>query len=134
MPRRTSIKSLSQIGEINMTPLIDLTFLLLITFIITFPMLEQGIPVSLPRGKAADVDQKNSRTITINAEGRIFLDKEEIAEPALTEEMKRMGAADPDTIIMVRGDEKVNYGRVASVMRILHEAKIAKVGLVTRAE
>ena len=117
-----------------MTPLIDLTFLLLITFIITFPMLEQGIPVSLPRGKAADVDQKNSRTITIDEKGKIFLDKNVIEEPALAEEMKRMGAADPDTIIMVRGDEKVNYGRVASVMRILHEAKIAKVGLVTRAE
>ncbi len=117
-----------------MTPLIDLTFLLLITFIITFPMLEQGIPVSLPRGKAMDVDQRNSRTITVDSAGEIFLDAQKITETDLAAEMARTGAADPDAIVMVRGDEKVNYGRVAAVMRILHEAKIAKVGLVTRAE
>ena len=134
MPRRTSIKALGQIAEINMTPLIDLTFLLLITFIITFPMLEQGIPVSLPRGKAQDVDQRNSRTITIDSAGEIFLDERKITEPDLAAEMSRTGAADPDTIVMVRGEERVNYGRVAAVMRILQEAKIAKVGLVTRAE
>jgi biopolymer transport protein ExbD len=53
MARRTSIRPLQELNEINMTPLIDLTFLLLITFIITMPMVEQGIPVNLPKGKSA---------------------------------------------------------------------------------
>lgn len=134
MARRTSIVALNQLSEINMTPLIDLTFLLLITFIITFPMIEQGIPVNLPRGKAADVDQHNSRSITVNDQGVLFLDKEAITESQLATEMKSLGASNPDTIVMVRGDEKVSYGKVAAVMRILHEAKIAKVGLVTQGE
>ena len=60
MPRRTSIKALGQIAEINMTPLIDLTFLLLITFIITFPMLEQGIPVYTAEELAALLEDYGS--------------------------------------------------------------------------
>jgi biopolymer transport protein TolR len=134
MARRTSIVALNQISEINMTPLIDLTFLLLITFIITFPMLEQGIPINLPRGKAQDVNQRDSRTISVNAEGALYLDNRAVSAEELTAEMERMGSADPETIIMVRGDETVAYGRVAEVMRILHTAKIARVALVTRAE
>jgi biopolymer transport protein TolR len=134
MARRTSIVALNQISEINMTPLIDLTFLLLITFIITFPMLEQGIPINLPRGKAQDVNQRDSRTISVNAEGALYLDNRAVSAEELTAEMERMGAADPETIIMVRGDETVAYGKVAEVMRILHTAKIARVALVTRAE
>jgi biopolymer transport protein TolR len=134
MARRTSIVGLHQISEINMTPLIDLTFLLLITFIITFPLLEQGIPVNLPRGKAQDIDQQNSRTISINHEGKLFLDHNAVAEEDLARQMNDLGAANPDTIVMVRGDEKVPYGRVAAVMRLLHAAKIAKVALVTQAE
>lgn len=134
MARRTSIVALNQISEINMTPLIDLTFLLLITFIITFPMLEQGIPINLPRGKAQDVNQRDSRTISVNAEGALYLDNRAVSAEELTAEMERMGSADPETIIMVRGDETVAYGKVAEVMRILHTAKIARVALVTRAE
>jgi biopolymer transport protein TolR len=134
MARRTSIVALNQIREINMTPLIDLTFLLLITFIITFPMLEQGIPINLPRGKAQDVNQRDTRTISVNAGGELFLDNRAVSAEELTAEMERMGAADPETIIMVRGDEAVAYGKVAEVMRILHTAKIARVALVTRAE
>lgn len=134
MPRRTSIVSLDEIKEINLTPLIDLTFLLLITFIITFPLIEQGIPVNLPRGKAADLQDERARTITLDATGQIYLDQRPVSRDELSTEMKALGAADPEATVMVRADERIAYGRLAELLRILHEARIARLALVTQAE
>jgi biopolymer transport protein TolR len=131
MARRSSIKPLREINEINMTPLIDLTFLLLITFIITMPLLEQGIPVNLPKGRARDMDQPVSRTITVDAEGRIYLDRVSIPLARLGEEMKALAQAEPDLTVMVRADEKLEYGKVIEVMRTLSEANVTRLGLVT---
>jgi biopolymer transport protein ExbD len=131
MARRTSIKPLQELSEINMTPLIDLTFLLLITFIITMPMLEQGIPVNLPKGKARDLDQTESRSITLDATGGLFLDNAPVSLEQLGVEMKALAASDPDTTIMVRADDKLAYGRIVEVMRILNEAQITRMALVT---
>ena len=131
MARRTSIKPLQDLSEINMTPLIDLTFLLLITFIITMPMLEQGIPVNLPKGKARDLDQNESRSITLDGTGGVFLDNAPLSLEQLATEMKALAAQDPDTTIMVRADDKLAYGRVVEVMRILNEAQITRMALVT---
>ena len=131
MARRTSIKPLQDLSEINMTPLIDLTFLLLITFIITMPMLEQGIPVNLPKGKARDIDQTDSRTITLDGTGGLFLDSVSITLDQLGVEMKAVAASDPDTTVMVRADDKLAYGQVVEVMRILNEAEITRMALVT---
>lgn len=134
MARRTSIVSLEQIHEINVTPLIDLTFLLLITFIITFPMIEQGVPLNLPRGKAEDISSQHHRTISINLQGQIFLDSQAISTEDLKGEMNALGAADPESVVLVRADEGIAYGKVAEVVRILHDAKIARMALVTRTE
>lgn len=131
MSRRTSIKPLQDFSEINMTPLIDLTFLLLITFIITMPLLEQGIPINLPKGKARDLDQVKSRSITLNVQGQLFLDNVSVSADQLAAEMKDLAAREPDTTVMVRADEKLLYGKVVEVMRILHEAHITKMALVT---
>ncbi|HPG00381.1 MAG TPA: biopolymer transporter ExbD [Kiritimatiellia bacterium] len=134
MGRRTSMLSLEQIKEINMTPLIDLTFLLLITFIITFPLIQQGIPVNLPRGKADDLDESKSRSITVDVQGNIFLDQAPITKEELTSEMQALGRADPETVVMVRADEAIAYGKLVEVVRILHDAKIARMALVTNPE
>ena len=75
MGRRTSLVSLNQISDINMTPLMDLTFILLITFIITFPLIEQGIAINLPKGKAADMQDAVTRSISINLEKVALLEK-----------------------------------------------------------
>jgi biopolymer transport protein ExbD len=134
MSRRTTIVALSEIKEINLTPLIDLTFLLLITFIITFPLIEQGIPVNLPRGKAQDLPERQTRTVTLDPKGALFLDKQPIAMDAFAAEMNALGAADPDVTIMVRADETVAYGKVAEILRILHGAKIARLALVHQSD
>jgi biopolymer transport protein TolR len=132
--RKTSLVALKEISEINMTPLMDLTFILLITFIITFPLIEQGIPVNLPKGKAADLDNPDTRNITIDAAGTLFLDEVIVRKVDLAGEMQRLGELMPDTTVYVRADQAVPYGRVAEVVKILYDAKITRMALVTEAE
>lgn len=134
MARKTPLTSLKQISEINLTPLMDLTFILLITFIITFPLIEQGIPINLPKGNAADLDNPDTLNISINGKGELFLGDLRVSKEILTGEMQRTGALAPDTTVYVRADQTIDYGRVAEVMRILYDAKITRMALVTQAE
>ena len=134
MARRTSLVSVKQISEINMTPLMDLTFILLITFIITFPLIEQGIAINLPKGKASDVKEQLSRSISLNLENKLFLDDIPISREELVSAMLDVGTAQPDTTVYVRADRELPYGAVVDVMRILHDANITRMALVTAAE
>lgn len=134
MARRTSLVNLNQISDINMTPLMDLTFILLITFIITFPLIEQGIAINLPKGKAADMMEPQTRSISLNLDKQLYLDDVPVSESELLEQMTRIGIDDPNTTIFVRADRKLPYGDVVAVMKILHDADITKMALVTEAE
>ena len=134
MARRTSLVSLEQISDINMTPLMDLTFILLITFIITFPLIEQGIPINLPKGRAADMEQVESKSISINLQKQLFLDDRPISRDELLLAMQDVAISDPDTTIYVRADTHLPYGDVVEIMRILHEANITRMALVTEAD
>ena len=130
MPRRAAIVSVHQMKEINMIPLIDVMMFLLIVFIITVPMIEQGIPVNLPLGKASDISAAHNRSLTLDLQGRVFLDNQPVTRKALAEEMNLV-RNDPNLTIMVRADEGLAYGRIVEVMKILHDAKITRIGLVT---
>ena len=134
MARRTALSRHRIISEINMTPLIDLTFLLLITFIITFPLIEQGIPVRLPKGKASELDQANTFTITLNDKAEIFFDEVPTGAEALAAELKAKAAENPDVTILVRADEGIAYGKVVAVLRLMHDANISRMALVTSPE
>ncbi|MDH3981383.1 MAG: biopolymer transporter ExbD [Kiritimatiellaceae bacterium] len=134
MARRTSLVNLNQISDINMTPLMDLTFILLITFIITFPLVEQGIAINLPKGKASDAMETETRSISLNLQKQLYLDDVPMSKAELTTEMGRIGMSDPNTTIYVRADRKLPYGDVVEIMKILHDASITKMALVTEAE
>jgi biopolymer transport protein ExbD len=134
MARRTTLTNLRQISEINLTPLMDLTFILLITFIITFPLIEQGIPVNLPKADAEEVDSERMRTVTIDAEGKLYLDGLSVAMDQFGEEMAALGLADPETVVLVRADQDIKYARLMEVIRALRKANITRMGLVTEAE
>ena len=134
MARRTSLVSLNQISDINMTPLMDLTFILLITFIITFPLIEQGIAINLPKGKAADMQDAVSRSISLSLDKQLYLDDVPVSKEELVAAMMDIGASEPDTTIYVRADRKLPYGEVVEIMRVLHEADITRMALVTEAE
>ncbi len=129
--RRTPLTVVQRNGEINLTPLMDLTFILLITFIITFPLIEQGIPVRLPKGKAQELTPEQAQTITIDEEGTLHLNQAPIALEQLAAQMKQLALSQPDIVVMIRADEQIQYGNVVEVLRVLKEAKISRMALVT---
>lgn len=131
MARRTALSRNRQISELNMTPLIDLTFLLLITFIITFPLIEQGVHIRLPKGKASELDQAHTFSIAINDLAELFFDDLPTTEELLVDELKAKAEADPDVTILVRADERIAYGKVVAVLRLMHDANITRMALVT---
>jgi biopolymer transport protein ExbD len=132
--RKTSLIAIREVCDINLTPMMDLTFILLITFIITFPMIEQGISVKLPTGKGELKDSKDSRSITLDAAGNLFLDSLPVSKEELAQEMKLAVGHNPQTTIYLSSDVAVNYGRVAEVVGLLKESKIERLALVTAGE
>jgi biopolymer transport protein ExbD len=120
-------------ASIDMNSLIDLTFLLLVTFILTIPALEQGISIILPRGKTDTLQVKEHKpaTITIDAENRYFLDKSPTTLEALEKELLAKVAADPESPVLVRGDERLSYGAVMDVVKLVYKCKVKRMSLVT---
>ena len=118
-------------AEINMTSLMDLTFLLLITFMITFPLVEQGIPVALPKGKAKELDDSVKASVTVDREGRVFVDGVETALDMVAPLVKARLEEQPELTVLVRADEELAYGKVVGVLRELHEANVTRMALVT---
>ncbi len=134
MKRRMTLTSMKEMSEINLTPLIDLTFLLLITFIITFPLIEQGISVNLPKGKASELTPDVARTVTVDKSGFIYLDDVKVALEEFSAEMEMASKLDSSVMVMVRGDESIAYGKIVEVLKVLNDAGITKMALVTQAE
>jgi biopolymer transport protein TolR len=134
MRRRAAITSLHQMKEINVVPMIDVMMFLLVVFIITMPLIENGIPVNLPKGKAHSVDPKKSRQITIKINGQLYLDRSPITKDELVKQIRFIASDSPDTSILVRGDEGIAYGKIMEVMRILNDAQITKLALATSPE
>jgi biopolymer transport protein TolR len=134
MGRHTPLTSLNTQSEINLTPLMDLTFILLITFIITFPLIEQGVPVNLPQGKANQLQPESSRAITIDAKGHVYLDDGLVQEKDLPARLQNIARLDPNTTILVRADKSIAYGEVIKVVRALHDAHLTRLALVTQGE
>jgi biopolymer transport protein TolR len=134
MARHTPLTSLKQLSEINLTPLMDLTFILLITFIITFPLIEQGVPVNLPQGQANPLQPDESRSITIDKEGALFFDDHSITHEELLDRLQKLALTQPNVTILVRADETIAYGEVVKVLKSLHDAKLSKMALVTQGE
>jgi biopolymer transport protein TolR len=114
-----------------MTSLIDLTFLLLITFIIAMPALEQGISVRLPQGKADVLPDKKANILTLDAQGKIFLNNRPVSLEDLEKTLGNFAAEDADTAVLVRADERLDYGKVMAVVKILYKVRITKMALVT---
>lgn len=134
MRRRTSLVNLNQISDINMTPLMDLTFILLITFIITFPLIEQGIAINLPKGKSSTLTESISRSITLNSRGSFYLDNQQISSEDLLKKINDIGRSQPDITIFVRADQNLPYGKVMEIMRMLNNANIKSMALITEAD
>lgn len=123
-----------RISDVNLTPLIDLTFLLLITFIITFPLLENGIQVKLPVGKTDKLPEKKTQNVTIDAQGTIHLNNKQMSLAELEAALRTEVAKAADLAVLIRGDENLQYGVIVKVMKVLYNLQITRMALVTQAE
>ena len=123
------------INEINMTPFIDVMLVLLIIFMVTAPLMTAGVPLDLPKAAAAplNVDAKPV-TLSIKADGKVFLGENALAEADIVPGVTAAARQGFDERIFVRGDRRVDYGRVAQVMAIVTSAGFKRVALVTEAE
>ena len=130
--RKTNLFSLGQINDINMTPLMDLAFLLLATFIITFPLIEQGVPLNLPTGKASAAGGAESHSISIDKDGKFYVGLIQVSRDELAAELQRIAASGSEAPVYVRADKDIKYELVADVMVLLHQAGINRMALVTR--
>ena len=123
----------SSLNELNITPLLDLAFVLLVIFIITTPQLSNDLEMNLPspkKEKPPSPPPKINR-IVVDTSGRIRLNDQVIELPVLKQTLVSLKAADPETTVVVRGAADVDYQRVISVLDALQQADITKVGLAT---
>jgi biopolymer transport protein TolR len=119
-------------GEINVTPLVDVMLVLLVIFMITAPLLTQGVNVDLPDAKSPPMQQNvEPLVVSIKVTGEIYLQKHAVELKQLAPRIAAMRKQKPNLPVFIRGDAKTQYGRVAQVMSLLESAGIRKVGLVT---
>ncbi|MBQ8571449.1 MAG: biopolymer transporter ExbD [Kiritimatiellae bacterium] len=129
MPRRHKAGYKPQ-AEMNLTPLMDLTFILLITFIITFPLIENGIPIKLPQGKTKPVDASEASTaVTVDKDGRYYVGDLTVTLDELRSELEKRKASNPEIRVIIRGDVAAQYGAVAEVAKLLSSLGIKNTSL-----
>ncbi len=129
--RRTQLKG---IDDINMTPLIDLTFLLLIVFMITMPLMEYGTDVSVPEMNAEQLPEDNIKIVSRRADGVFVIDKLEMNADEARATLERLYLQNPKYDILVRGDGECSYASIVDVVKMARDAGFVKARLVTTAE
>ena len=124
-------------SEINVVPYIDVTLVLLVIFMVTTPLLTQGVKVDLPKtnAKPMDTPKEEPLVVSVKADGSLYLnlgEKEaEKSIDAIQEQVRKIKEVKPETSVLVWGDHRVPYGTVVEVMTKLEEAGVEQVGLVT---
>ena len=123
------------LSEINITPLVDVMLVLLVAFIVTAPLLNNAIHVNLPKTAATQPpDPKKPVTVSVDAEGKVYLDKQEFTVANLETELKVRQRADPNLALHLSSDEAVNYGKVAKVMAVIERSGVTKLAVLTQGE
>ena len=124
---------LDEVAEINVVPMLDLAWNLLVVFMIVVTASVQGISVNLPKASAAVSKIKpTTKAITITADGTIFLDSYPVTIGELETRLRQAKAADPNLPVVVRGDEKITYKSIIDVLDLLQKLEITQLGLVTQ--
>ena len=119
--------------DINITPMLDLAYVLLIIFIIMTTASIQGITVNLPQASAApSLAKPKTKAVTITADGQIYLDTYPVTLAELEQQLGQYKAADPELPVVVKGDAAVQYQKVMEVLDLVGRLQITQLGLVTQ--
>ena len=121
------------LADINVTPLVDVMLVLLIIFMITAPMLHQGIDVNLPRADAQPLpmSEENPIVLSVRENGMVYIADEPVHPTRLEEILLPMLEERPGDPVFIKGDRAVDYGRVVEVLDLLHRAGVSRIGMVT---
>jgi biopolymer transport protein ExbD len=118
--------------EINITPMLDLAYVLLVIFIIMTTAVVQGIKVNLPKASAQpSLAENKTKAITITADGTIYLDTFPVTMTELENTLRQYKAAKPDLPVIIKADATIPYQRVVDVLDLLGRLEITQLGLVT---
>jgi biopolymer transport protein ExbD len=136
MRRFSQRNSLVTLSEINITPLLDLAFVLLIIFVITTPLLEQGMSLNLPKGGSADgkIEKDNVRTVEIDARGNFMLNSRRMTVAQIEEELVATFARNPNLVVFVRADKDGKIEPFADIMNRCIRKGITKFSFRTSPE
>jgi len=119
--------------DINITPMLDLAYVLMIIFIIMTTATVQGIKVNLPKASAAPTLAKpQTKAVTISSDGTIFLDTFPVTMPELENLLRQYKAANPSLPVIIKGDATVQYQKVIDVLDLMGRLDITQLGLVTQ--
>ena len=136
MRRYSQRNNLSSLSEINITPLLDLAFVLLIIFMITTPLLENSVNLVIPSSGATNppVNATQVQTISIDRQEIIMLNNQVVEAGALTAQLLALKQANPEVAVVIRPDRELPVQKLVTLMDALQRAEITKVGIATTAE
>lgn len=134
--KKTSQRGHSTLTELNITPLLDLVFVLLVIFIITTPQMMNNLEMNLPSGKPPkdNPNKPKINMISVDSKGQAFLNDQAVTLPVLRTDLQQMKSDNPDVSVVVKGDDDVDYQAMVNVLDILRQLDITKVGLATQAQ
>jgi len=131
--KKTSSSHHSSLTELNITPLLDLVFVLLVIFIITTPQMMNNLEMNLPSGKPPPPqnEQPKINRIVVDEQGRTFLNDHLVTVAQLHDDLQQLKAGNPDLSVVVKGADNVDYQNMINVLDVLQRLDITKVGLAT---
>jgi len=132
-PRTAGRRRRKLMGEINVTPMVDVMLVLLVIFMVAAPLLTVGVPVDLPQAQAPEVaGQDEPLVVSIDKDGRIFLEDTGVELEELGPRLAAVSENNPEARVFVRGDQAIDYGRVMAVMGAINQAGFGNVALITQ--
>lgn len=136
--KKTSQSHHSTLNELNITPLLDLVFVLLVIFIITTPQMMNNLEMTLPSGKPppkTDEPKPKPNRIVVDETGKVFLNDQIVTVPELKSQLQQIKAQtqDRDPVVVVKGSDNVEYQNMIGVLDVLQQLDITKIGLATEA-
>ena len=125
-----SRRGTAALGEINVTPLVDVVLVLLLVFMVTAPMMSRGIDVSLPAAYQPQIEPETRTEVTINAREQIFVDSRPVNILLLEEQLRGMMEGRTSKVVYLRADEGLRYGKIIEVVDKIKKAGVEQIGFV----
>jgi len=131
--KKTTRRGHGTMNELNITPLLDLVFVLLVIFIITTPQMMNNLEMTLPSGKPPPPSKEKPKInkIAVEADGQITFNEQKVTSEELKANLKSLKASDPDLKVVVKGSDEADYQKMILVLDVLRQLDITKIGLAT---